>query len=190
MSASCQPASGTVRAWLCLSQARLCGVFRTEARCLAWCVLCIRHPETGTHAPPPRSWPSSARPTFRVSASWMAVPPSHLESQSLASLCFIAYEAMSLWKDSPGLSRECLAGGGGAPLSGETYCHKYAQKSWTPNFTAVRDFRKLVLSYPVWLRKFGVWREEGAVPEVTESKLDPIGSLLSRGQGDPFPRVI
>lgn len=58
-------------------------------------------------------------------------------------------------------SVSCLSGApSGVPSSEET-CHKYVHKFWTPHFTAVRDLRNLVISYPVWPRKlkFGEKKE-------------------------------
>lgn len=71
----------------------------------------------------------------------------------------------------------------------ETY-RKRVQKFWTPNFTAVRNFRKLVISHSVWLRKlkFGEKKELVRGHEITE--LDLKGNLLSLSHGDTLSRMI
>lgn len=139
----CHPACGHHEEALC--KARLSHVFRAKAQCLALWVLSICHIETSECHPSPVS--SSPQPQVPHEHLSMAIAPS-CPSHSHSCPCGLLSHRAEACTGRQG-SQECP---GREPLTGRlatSVCRDFGH----PHFTAVRNFRKLVISYPVWLRK-------------------------------------
>lgn len=120
-------------------------VFWAKAQCLAWWVLSICHIETSEGRPSTVS--SSPQPQVSHEHLSMAIAPSCLSHSHSYPCGLLSHRAQACtgWK----VSQECP---GREPFTGRlgtSVCRDFGH----PHFTAVRNFRKLVISYSVWLRK-------------------------------------